>query len=561
MQLWGTRVCSGMGLAKVLIVEPPLEVNLEERETLPAGERREKLAWHLERLEEEMTALSGQLLEKGGHDESEMLMMHLAMLQDDDFRESICSFIEKGYSLAASVMRGAKEMGQSLIDSGDAYMAERAGDAEDIAVRLICHIKGTAFPSLARLNESVIIAADDIGASLLMGADYEQIRGIVLSRGSKTAHISILAASLEIPMLINCGDLSALYDQAREDPDAYVFLNAMDAYLSFRMSDREKEDAAKAKTAYEAERAVLEQYKTVEAKTLDGRRIYINGNIVETQAIANILKYGGDGVGLFRTEFMFMNRKTLPSEDEQYAVYYVAAKKLNGKSLVIRTMDIGADKPVEALQLDPEENPFLGYRAIRVCLGNQELFRTQLRAILRASVFGNIRILVPMISSIHELDQTLEALEQVKADLDRGGIGYDKKIPLGIMIEIPSTAILADDFIKKADFFSIGSNDLTQYTLAVDRMNEKVQYLYNSLDPAVLHLIGNAIDAAARAGKYCGLCGEMAADAGSLPVLVGMGLVNISVNPASILPLKRLIEGLNYEELRAKYAVCGAAAK
>jgi phosphotransferase system enzyme I (PtsI) len=542
-----------MGLAKVLVVESPFEVNLEERETLPAGERREKLSFHLALLEAEMTALSAQLFEKGGHDESEMLMMHLAMLQDDDFKESVCSFIEEGYSLAASIMRGAKEMGQLLIDSGDAYMAERAGDAEDIAFRLICHVKGAAFPSLACLAEPVIIAADDIGASLLMGADYEQIRGIVLSRGSKTAHISILAASLEIPMLINCGDLSVLYDQVRGNPDDCMFLNAVDGWASFRIPEEEREEAAKIKAAYEAEQAAREKYKAVEARTKDGRRIYVNGNIVETQAIDNILKYGGDGVGLFRTEFMFMNKKNLPSEDEQYAAYYTAAKKLNGRPLVIRTMDIGADKPVEALHLEPEENPFLGYRAIRICLGNQALFKTQLRAILRASVFGNVRILVPMISSMHELDQTIAALESAKADLDHEGIGYDKKIPLGIMIEIPSTAILADDFIKKADFFSIGSNDLTQYTLAVDRMNEKVQYLYNSLDPAVLRLIGNAINAAARAGKHCSLCGEMAAEAGSLPALIGMGLVSISVNPASILPLKRLIESLDYGELRKQY--------
>jgi phosphotransferase system enzyme I (PtsI) len=550
MRIRGTSVCAGVGLAKTLIVERPVEVNLDERETLTISECRQKLSSHLTILEEEMTSLSAQLLEKGSHDESEMLMMHLAMLQDDDFQNSICSYVEKGYSLAASIMRGAKEMGQLLIDSGDPYMAERASDAEDIAFRLICHIKAVPFPSLSCLKEPVIVAADDIAASLLMGADYKHIQGIVLSKGSKTAHISILAASLEIPMLINCGDLSVLYDQVREYPDECIFLNTVDSYLNCRMSDEEKEAAAKIKIAYQAEQAALEKYKTVEAKTKDGRRIYINGNIVETQVISNILKYGGDGVGLFRTEFMFMNKKTLPSEDEQYAAYYAAAKKLNDKPLVIRTMDIGADKPVEALHLEHEENPFLGYRAIRICLGNQELFKTQLRAILRASVFGNVRILIPMISSMHELDQTIEVLESVKTDLDHEGIAYDKNIPVGIMIEIPSTAILADDFIRKVDFFSIGSNDLTQYTLAVDRMNEKVQYLYNSLDPAVLRLIRNTIDACARAGKYCCLCGEMAAEARSLPMLIGMGLVNISVNPASILPLKRLIESLNYGELR-----------
>jgi phosphotransferase system enzyme I (PtsI) len=549
-----------MGLAKALIIEQPLEVNLEEKGTLPAGEYRQALSSHLAVLEEELNARSAGLLEKGGHDEAEMLMMHLAMLQDNDFQDSVCSFVEKGYSLAASVMRGAKEMGQLLIDSGDAYMAERAADAADAAFRLVCHISGAAFPNLSCLNEPVIVVADDIAASLLMGADYEHIRGIALSRGSKTAHSSILAASLEIPMLVNCGDLCGLYDHVRKNPDGHIFLNAVDGCLNYCMSDGEKEAAGKTTAAYTAERAALEAYKTLEARTKDGRRIYVNGNIVETQAISNILTYGGDGVGLFRTEFMFMNKKTLPAEDEQYAAYYSAAKKLKGRPLVIRTIDIGADKPVEALRLDPEENPFLGYRAIRICLGNQDLFRTQLRAIVRASVFGNVRILIPMISSMRELDQTIAVLESVKAELDHEGTAYDKNIPLGIMVEIPSTAILADDFIRKVDFFSIGSNDLTQYTLAVDRMNKKVQYLYNSLDPAVLRLIKNVIDACVRAGKHCSLCGEMAAQPDSLPVLIGMGLVSISVNPASILPLKKLIESLDYGALRKTHTASGSGA-
>ncbi|MDR1902630.1 MAG: phosphoenolpyruvate--protein phosphotransferase [Treponema sp.] len=551
MQINGTCVCGGIGLAPPVLMEEFIPINLDEHETLPVEQSTKKLLCHISLLENEMISRSEELLQQGKNEEAEMFSMYLAMLLDTDFQDGICDFVNQGYALPAAIKREAKVQEQMLLDTEDPYMAERSGDVEDIAYRLIYHILGRPFPSLASLERPSIVVAEDMQASALLGADYKKVRGIVLSGGSKTAHLSILAASLEIPMLINCGDLGPVYKNISRD--AALFLNAGEGYVWYSMTAEEELGAEKKKNAFYEKKKKLEPYKTAEARTRDGRRILLNGNIVETTAIDNILNYGGDGVGLFRTEFLFMNKKNLPSEDEQYAVYYTAAKKLGAKPLVIRTIDIGADKPVEALHLEAETNPFLGFRAIRLCLHDTELFTTQLRAILRASILGNIRILIPMIATMEELDKTLELINGVKVGLNRQKIEFDKHIAVGIMIEIPAAAIRAWEFIKKVDFFSIGSNDLTQYTLAVDRMNEKVQYLYNSTDPAVLRLIQNAIDACTEEGKYCSLCGEMAADEGALSVLIGMGLTNISINPTSILSLKRFISGLDYSALRAQY--------
>lgn len=392
------------------------------------------------------------------------------------------------------------------------------------------------YPDLSNLDEEVIVTGENIPPSLLADGDSSKICGLLMEKGSKTAHVCILAANMGIPVLVGCKGLKEI--ENRE----VVFLNAVEGYAKCAMSGEELIQAQQNVREYQKKVEELQIYKKRPAVTKDGKKIELHANIMDTGHLDQVIENGLDGIGLFRTEFLYMNRNTLPGEMEQYAVYKNVVMKMAPHVVTIRTMDIGGDKEVEALQLPQEQNPFLGYRAIRICLDRTDLFKTQLRAILRASIHGKIQMMFPMISSMEELDRALGILESVKEELNKEGVAYDINMPIGIMVEVPSTAVMADAFIKKVDFFSIGSNDLTGYTIAVDRQNEKMEKLYDYFHPSVLKLIEITIKACKDEGKSCSLCGEMAADPMAVPVLIGMGLRKFSVNSAAASRVKKELE-------------------
>lgn len=559
MHIKGIGVCGGMVVAPPHYVERPHRADPVERSDLPVAEQEARLAELTVALCDGLREKAAALRMRGAGGEAEMLEMQAVMLRDGPFQSGIRAYLTQGYSLAAAVERSAADQQEAILATGDPYLMERVSDVADMATRLEYAVWGRAYPDLSGLDRDAIVVAEDLQPSMLVSADPDRLKGMVLGGASRTSHIAILAAGRELPAVVGCGDLTALAKEIGECPDGELFLDAEGGTVSFGMAEAERVGAVERVARWRRERSALEVYRDCVCVTADGKRVWLYGNIMEAGAADKVNEYGGDGVGLFRTEFLYMNRSTLPGEEEQFGHYRAAARKLAGKSITIRTMDIGADKQTPALDLGREENPFLGFRAIRVCLARPELFRTQLRAILRASAFGKVKIMFPMISRMAELDRALELLEAAKAELRSEGKAFDEEIKVGIMVEVPSVAILARDFIRKVDFFSIGSNDLTQYTLAVDRMNDKIAPLYDGLDRAVLGLIHNVVRAVEEAGtgKTCSLCGELGADPSAIPILLGLGLRHISVNPSAILRTKKLISGLNADELRKQLKQSG----
>lgn len=468
--------------------------------------------------------------------QKEIIEMQRTILTDQVFYDNIVCEVMKGYSPEAAVYRCVEEQCKMLEALADPYLAERVGDFHDVGERLICGLLGIEYPDLSNLDEEVIVVGENIPPSLLADGDSSRICGLLMEKGSKTAHVCILAANMGIPVLVGCPGIKEI-----ENRDT-VFLNAVEGYAKHVMSGEELIQAQQNVKEYQEKVEELQIYQKRSAVTKDGEKIELHANIMDTCHLEKVIENGLDGIGLFRTEFLYMNRKSLPGEMEQYAVYKNVVTKMAPHVVTIRTMDIGGDKEVEALGLPQEQNPFLGYRAIRICLDRIDLFKTQLRAILRASIHGKIQMMFPMISCMEELDRALEILENVKEELNKEGVAYDINMPIGIMVEVPSTAVMADAFIKKVDFFSIGSNDLTGYTIAVDRQNEKMENLYDYFHPSVLKLIEIVIKACKNEGKPCSLCGEMAADPMAVPVLIGMGLRKFSVNAAAASGVKRELE-------------------
>ena len=551
MQIKGIGVCGGMAIAPIHYVEAPCPADINEHSDREPAQLKARLDQLTAQLQQDFLSRAALLPKREQTQDAEMLEMQAVMLCDVTFQNGVCRYLDQGYSLAAAITRSSNDQQQDILDTEDPYLMERVADVADMASRLVYACWEIPYPDLSQLDHPVVVAAEDLQPSMLVSAPEEFIQGLVLEHGSRTSHIAILAAGRELPTLVGCEDLSTLHASFREGNQELVCLDADRGTLSAFMTDQELEQARQQLEAWKQERQALFVYRDQVCATADGERVFLYGNIMEAAAAERVREYGGDGVGLFRTEFLYMNRSTLPSEEEQFAHYRAAVRKMGGKDVTIRTMDIGADKQTPALDLGREENPFLGFRAIRVCLAKPDILRTQLRAILRASAFGPVKIMFPMISRMSELDQALAILEECKAQLRQEGKAFDEAIRIGIMVEIPSVAILASQFIQKVDFFSIGSNDLTQYTLAVDRMNEKIDYLYDGLDPAVLTLIRASVQAVDQSGggKTCGLCGELGSDPKAIPILLGLGLRHLSVNPSALLQTKRLISQLHRSDL------------
>ncbi len=535
MIIKGIATSPGKALGKVMIVQEIPKADPEQKRTVSKEEAISSVDSSVLELSETMKKLIDQYHTQGEHIKATLMETHYTMLRDRLFHDGIFKSIGEGYSAPAAVARSVEEQCRLLDSLGDSLIRERIDDFRDIGNQLICQIIGQNYPDLSNLKEEVILVARNLPPSLLANSNSKKIAGLLLGNGSRTSHVSILASNMGIPTVVGCGDISILENGKR------IYLDAVAGQVTYNITADEIAFAKKEIEKYHDRMLKLQMFTQTAGCTADGVRVHVLGNIMDTSTTDKLIQDGADGVGLFRTEFLYMNRDKLPSEDEQFAIYKNIAEKLGSKPLTVRTMDIGGDKEVKSLSLPSEANPFLGYRAIRICLDKTDILTDQLRAALRASVYGNVKIMFPMISNMDELDRALEIFEQVKKELLHDNLPFDKNVQVGIMVEVPSVAVMANQYIQKIDFFSIGSNDLTQYTLAVDRLNEKISNLYDYFNPGVLTLIANIIHICNHAGKICSLCGEMAADKLALPLLLGFGLRNFSVNPSSILMVKNLL--------------------
>jgi phosphotransferase system enzyme I (PtsI) len=471
-----------------------------------------------------------------GEEEAKVFDSHIMFLEDPEFIGAIEETIQTEALQTVAAIEKVKLFYKTLFDQMDnAYMKERASDIVDVGNRLIRNALGIQ-TNESSLPENTIIVAHDLTPSDTAQLDKSKVIGFLTDIGGVTSHSAIMARSLEICAVVGLIDISKKVVNGQP-----VIIDGVNGIAILDPDEQTLAHYESLKMAYLKKRDDLKKYKDLKLKYKDGRDILIAGNIGSVKDLDAVIENGADGIGLFRTEFVFMDRETMPTEEEQFLIYKTVAEKMAGKSVVIRTLDIGGDKQIPYLELDPEMNPFLGLRAIRLCFKYEEMFKTQIKALLRAGVYGEVHIMLPMIGTLDEILQAKTIIEACKMELAEAGMAFKSDTPVGIMIEIPSAAIVADLLAKEVAFFSIGTNDLIQYTLAVDRMNSNISHLYDPMNPAVLRLIKMSIDAAHDAGIWCGMCGEMAGDPRATKLLFDMGLDEFSMSGSNILDVKEAI--------------------
>ncbi|NIK78202.1 phosphotransferase system enzyme I (PtsI) [Paenibacillus castaneae] len=493
---------------------------------------------------EEVEAIRASAEERLGADKAEIFEGHLMILEDPDLIEAI---EEKIADEAVNAEFALHEVSQSFIEllqsMSDELLRGRAIDIEDVSGRMMSHLRGVPHMDLANLSEECIIVARDLTPSDTAQLNLEVVRGFITEVGSRTSHSAIMARSLEIPAIVGAGSA------VNEIPEfSTIIMDANQGVILVNPSSEELESYQDKKQKDDVRRTELKGLRDQPTLSKDGKQVELAANIGSLEDIARAIDNGAEGIGLFRTEFLYMGRSSLPTEEEQFTSYKYALEKMNPKPVVIRTLDIGGDKELPYMELPKESNPFLGQRALRLCLDRQELFRTQLRALLRASRYGNLKIMFPMIAVLEELLEAKKLLEEEKQKLIAEGVQLAEHIEVGMMVEIPAAAVAADLFAPEVDFFSIGTNDLIQYTMAADRMNETVSYLYQPWHPSLLRLIRLVIQAAEKEGKWVGMCGEMAGDHTAIPLLLGLGLHEFSMSSGAILQARELIGQLDRSE-------------
>ncbi len=541
----GIPASEGIGVAKALKVEAQeliIETHLIEdsqAEISRLKEALEKVNEHLEKLRVETARTIGEK-------ESEVFEAHKMFLEDPEWISQIEASITKEKRTATYAVHKITQNFITLFEAiDDAYLKERAADLKDVSQRVLRTLLGLSEVDLKHLSEPVILIARDLQPSQTASLNKQMVHGFITEMGNTTSHTAIIARTLGIPAIVGAiGALDEIADGqvvALDGATGEVFIEPNEGQLS-ELENR--------KIAFNKQQNVYETVRGLESKTLDGVTVEVAGNIGKAKDVSLIVDNDGEGIGLFRSEFVFMDRTTAPTEEEQFEAYKHVLETMAGRPVIIRTLDAGGDKHIPYLNIEEEMNPFLGYRAIRICLVDTELFKTQLRAILRASVFCKAKIMFPMIARIEEVKRAKEILAQVKSELSTEGIRFDADIPVGIMIEVPSAAMMADVLIDEVDFFSIGTNDLTQYTLAADRMNENLGDLYSTYEPAVLRLIRKVIEAGNNTGKMVGMCGEAASDPKLIPLWLGMGMDEFSVSPSKILATRYHIRKLAKETLQ-----------
>jgi len=544
-RLTGIGASEGVAIGKVLLFteeEMVIPEVKDENSTIEA--ELTKLEDGLKKSKTQLIAIREKVKEKMGEDKAAIFDGHILLLEDEDLIMEVEDKIKgEGLPAAKALHDGINEYCEMISKLDDPYLRERAADLQDIGKRWLKNLLGIRIKDLSDLEPNTVVVTYDLTPSDTAQLDLENCVGFLTEVGGKTAHSAIMARSLELPAVVGIkGVLNGVKEGETvimDGEEGELFLDPSPELIAEYVAKKEK---------LAAEKEELKKLISEEAITTDGRKVDIWGNIGSPNDVDAVIASGATGIGLYRTEFLFMNSDHFPTEEEQYEAYKVVVQKMQGKPVTIRTMDIGGDKELPYLDLPKEMNPFLGYRAIRISLENKDMFKTQLKAILRASHYGQIKIMYPMISSVNEIRKANEILEECKKELDEIGQLFDRNIKVGIMVETPSTAIIAYKFAKEVDFFSIGTNDLTQYFLAVDRGNEMVSALYNSFNPAVLEAIQKVIDAAHNAGISVSMCGEFAGDKKATKLLLGMGLDSFSMSASSTLQVKKIIRSSSYAE-------------
>ena len=532
----GIAASKGYAIGKVFLQEHE-EIVITDAKVTDVAAEKERMQKALDESRVQLESIKAKALEEMGAEKAEVFEAHITLLDDPEFTGAMMMEIENNSVNALKAVESVTNTFVAIFESmEDAYMRERAADIKDVSKRILANLSGIGADAFAITEANTVVVAHDLTPSDTAQLDRSKVVGFITNIGGRTSHAAIMARTLEIPAVLGLGDITdcvktgdtVIVDGITGD----VIINPSEEVLAEYQAKKEK---------FQAEQEELKKLIDVKTTTKSGRRIEVCGNIGKPEDIDQVLANGGDGVGLFRTEFLYMDRDEAPTEDEQFEAYKYVLEKADGKQVVIRTLDIGGDKTLPYLPLPEEMNPFLGYRAIRLCLDRKDIFRVQIRALLRASVYGNLAVMFPMISGLEEFQQAKAFVEECKGELKAEGIAYSDSIQWGIMVEIPAAAVYADELAKYVDFFSIGTNDLIQYTLAADRMSEKVSYLYNPMHPAVLRLIKMTIDGAHKHGKWVGMCGEMAGDEAAIPTLVEYGLDEFSMSATSILNAKKIM--------------------
>lgn len=485
-------------------------------------------------------------LETFGEEKEAIFEGHIMLLEDEELEEDIVAYMKKNHCSADFAIHHVVEENATMLQElEDPYLRERAADFRDIGNRLLKNVLGIELVNLSDISEEVILVAKDLTPSETAQINLDKVLGFITDIGGRTSHTSIMARSLEIPAIVGTNDITK-----RVKNGDILILDALNNRIIINPSEAELDEAKAIRQKFLDDKAELAKLKDLPAMTLDGHQVEVASNIGTVKDTDGAKRNGAESIGLYRTEFLFMDRDKLPTEDEQFIAYKDVVEAMEGKPCIIRTMDIGGDKDLPYLNLPTEMNPFLGWRAIRICFDRPDIMNPQLRALLRASAFGKIRIMFPMIISVEEIRALKVILAKLKAELTAEGFAFDEGIEIGVMIETPAAAAIAHHLIKEVEFFSIGTNDLTQYTLAVDRGNELISDLYNPLSPSVLLLIKNVIDASHAAGKWTGMCGELAGDERATLLLLGMGLDEFSMSAISIPTVKKIIRNTNFSDVK-----------
>ncbi|WP_455936020.1 phosphoenolpyruvate-protein phosphotransferase PtsI [Haemophilus sp.] len=496
---------------------------------------------------EQLNSIHQRALKSLGEEKAAIFEGHLMILEDEELEEEILDYL-RSHNVNASVAASKiiDQQVEMLSEIDDEYLKERAGDIRDIGNRLIKNILGMHIVDLGDIAEESILVAYDLTPSETAQLNLEKVLGFITDIGGRTSHTSIMARSLELPAIVGTNDVTA-----RVNTGDYLILDAVNNRVYVNPTQAEIDELKTLEAKLAEEKAELAKLKDLPAVTLDGHKVDVVANIGTIRDCEGAHRNGAEGVGLYRTEFLFMDRDQLPSEEEQFIAYKEVVEAMEGRLVVLRTMDIGGDKELPYLNLPKEMNPFLGWRAVRIALDRREILHAQLRAVLRASAFGKLAVMFPMIISVEEIRELKSVLETLKAELRAEGKAFDENIQVGVMVETPSAAVNAKFLAKEVDFFSIGTNDLTQYTLAVDRGNELISHLYNPMSPSVLGLIKQVIDASHAEGKWTGMCGELAGDERATLLLLGMGLDEFSMSAISVPHIKKLVRSVSYQEAKA----------
>ena len=546
MEIKGIGASPGISIGKALVLEHK-EMVIEKKENVNVEVEVEKLNSAVDTSKKELSAVKEKVAKELGEEEAEIFGAHLLVLEDPEFIGEAENKIKNESLNAEYALNEVKDMFVSIFESMDNdYMRERAADVKDVTNRVLRHILGIKIIDLSNLSDEVVLIAHDLTPSDTATMDKKKVLGFLTNIGGRTSHTAIMSRTLEIPAIVGLSDVT---DKVK-DSDMIVFDGDKGIVIVSPEEDVVAEYQEK-KRIFEEDKKALELLKGQPSVTTDKKHVELAGNIGTPNDLEGLINNDAEGVGLYRTEFLYMDSDEFPSEEIQFEAYKKVLEGMNGKPVVIRTLDIGGDKKLSYFEMEEEMNPFLGYRAIRLCLDRTDIFKTQLRALFRASVYGKLRIMFPMISSLEELLAAKAICEEVKSDLKAEGLGYSDDVEIGMMIEIPSAAVISDLLAKHVDFFSIGTNDLIQYTCAVDRMNQKISYLYNQFNPAVLRLIKMVIKNAHAEGKWVGMCGESAGDQMMIPILLGFGLDEFSMSPISILRARRLINSVSEKDMQA----------